>query len=113
MLNGCLVCYVKLLQLIQNSLTRAVIKAAKSCYITPILCSLHWLKKTEHIEYKLLSLTYNVLTPAEISTGFASWQRYCTAVMYWASAKLCGVEQRVAPPIFGRVAITLGIGPHF
>ena len=30
---------------------------------------------------------------------------------YWASAKLCGVEQR-APPIFGRAAITLGIGPH-
>ena len=25
---------------------------------------------------------------------------------------LCGVEQR-APPIFGRAAITLGIGPHF
>jgi len=31
---------------------------------------------------------------------------------YWASAKFCGVEQR-APPIFGRAAITLGIGPHF
>jgi len=30
----------------------------------------------------------------------------------WASAKLCGVEHR-APPIFDRVAITLGIGPHF
>jgi len=29
----------------------------------------------------------------------------------WASAKLCGVEQR-APPIFGRAAITLSIGPH-
>jgi len=28
----------------------------------------------------------------------------------WASAKLCGVQQR-APPIFGREAITLGIGP--
>jgi len=27
------------------------------------------------------------------------------------SAKRCGIEQR-APPIFGRVAITLGIGPH-
>ena len=26
--------------------------------------------------------------------------------------ELCGVEQR-APPIFGRAAITLGIGPHF
>jgi len=45
----------------------------------------------------------------QISTGFASWQRYCTAL--WASAKLCGVEQR-APATFGRVAITLGIGPH-
>jgi len=45
-----------------------------------------------------------------ISTCIASWQRYCTAVKYWASAKLCGVEQR-APPIFGRATIT-GIGPH-
>jgi len=41
--------------------------------------------------------------------AFASWQRYCTE--QWASAKLCGVEQR-APPMFGRAAITLGIGPH-
>jgi len=46
-----------------------------------------------------------------ISTGFASWQRYCTALWQWASAKLCGVEQR-APPMFGRATITLGIGPH-
>jgi len=49
--------------------------------------------------------------PLQISTGFASWQRYCTAVQYLASAKLCGVDQR-APPIVGRAAITLGIGPH-
>jgi len=27
-------------------------------------------------------------------------------------SKLCGVEQK-APPIFGRVAIMLGICPHF
>jgi len=39
------------------------------------------------------------------------WQHHCTALEQWASAKLCGVQQR-APPIFGRVAITLGIGPH-
>jgi len=32
--------------------------------------------------------------------------------LVWASAKLCGDEQR-APPIFGRAAITLGSGPHF
>jgi len=30
---------------------------------------------------------------------------------HWASAKLCGIEQR-ALPIFGRAAITLGMGPH-
>ena len=47
----------------------------------------------------------------QISTGFASWQRYCTALQQWASAKLCGFEQR-APPIFDRAAITLGNDPH-
>jgi len=48
-------------------------------------------------------------TPANFN-GFEAWQRYCTALQYWASAKLCGVEQR-APPIFGMAAITLDIGP--
>ena len=32
-------------------------------------------------------------------------------LLYWASAKLCVVKQR-ALPIFGRAAITLGIGPR-
>ena len=41
------------LQQIQNSLARTVMKAPKSCHITPILRSLHWLKITERIEYKL------------------------------------------------------------
>jgi len=36
---------------------RAVVKAPKSCHITPVLRSLYWLKITERIEYKLLSLT--------------------------------------------------------
>ena len=58
---------------------------------------------------EIVSLVWD--TPQLISTGIASWQRYCTAVKLWASAKLCGVEQR-APPIFGRADITLGIGPH-
>jgi len=48
---------------------------------------------------------------ASKSCALLYWQRYCTALEQWASAKLCGVEQR-APPIFGRAAITLGIGPH-
>jgi len=41
---------------------RAAVKALKSSHITPILRSLQWLKITERIEYKLLSLTYKVLT---------------------------------------------------
>jgi len=53
------------LQLIQNSLARAVVKAPKSCHITPVLRSLHWLKITERIKYKLLSLTYKVLTATQ------------------------------------------------
>jgi len=48
-------------------------------------------------------------------------QRYCTALQQRSSAKLCGAVQctrngitelsQRAPPIFGRAAITLGIGP--
>ena len=36
---------------------------------------------------------------------------HCTVLQQWASAKLCGVEQR-SPAIFGRSTITLGTGPH-
>ena len=55
------------LQQIQNSLARAVVKAPKSSHITPILRTLHWLKISERIEYKLLSLTYKVLTTTQPS----------------------------------------------
>jgi len=55
------------LQQIQNSLARAVVKAPKFSHITPILRCLHWLKITERIEYKLLSLTYKVLTTTQPS----------------------------------------------
>jgi len=52
-------------------------------------------------------------TPANFN-GFRSLAALLYAVyvlQQWASAKLCGAEQK-APPIFGRAAITLGIGPH-
>jgi len=48
-----------------NSLARTVMKSPKFCHITPILRSLHWLRITERIEYKLLSLTYKVLTTTQ------------------------------------------------
>ena len=53
---------IKRLQNIQNSLARAVTNTPKSSHITPVLKSLHWLKINECIKYKLLSLTYQVLT---------------------------------------------------
>jgi len=57
---------------------------------------------------EIVSLVWD--TPANFN-GFRVWQRYCTVLQKWASAKLCGVEQ-TAPPIFGRATITLGTGPH-
>ena len=50
------------LQQIQNSLALTFVKAPQSCHITPISRSLHWFRVTERIEYKLISLTYKVLT---------------------------------------------------
>ena len=43
-----------------NSLASNVFNTPKTCYITSLLASLHWLKIKERIEYKLLSLTYNI-----------------------------------------------------
>ena len=50
------------LQQIQNFFALAVVKVPKSCHIIPVLHSLHWLRVTECIKYKLLTLTYEVLT---------------------------------------------------
>jgi len=57
---------IKRLQNIQNSLARAVTRMPKSSHITPVLKSLQWLKINERIKYKLLSLTYKVLTTNQL-----------------------------------------------
>ena len=57
-------------QLILNSAARAVTKTPKFHHITPHLKSLHWLKITQRIQYKILSLTYKSLQynkPSSIS----------------------------------------------
>ena len=50
-----------------NCLALSVVTAPKSSHIivTPSLRSLHWLKINERIEYKLLSITYKVLTNSQ------------------------------------------------
>src|SRR6218665_3001939 len=53
------------LQAIQNSLARAVTKTPKHHHITPVLKKLHWLKIPERIEYKVISLTYNMLQSSQ------------------------------------------------
>jgi len=58
-------------------LARTVMKAPKSCHITPILRSLHWLRMTERIEsshfYKVLTTTQPPYLHNPIST-----QRPCS-----------------------------------
>ena len=56
------------LQLILNSAARAVTKTPKFHHITPHLKSLHWLKITQRIQYKILSLTYKSLQYNEPSS---------------------------------------------
>src|SRR6218665_947434 len=53
------------LQLIQNSLARAVNRTPRHHHITPVLKSLHWLKIPERIHFKVLSLTYNSLQSSQ------------------------------------------------
>src|SRR6218665_2200557 len=53
------------LQLIQNSLARAVTRTPRHHHITPVLKSLHWLKVPERIHFKVLSLTYNSLQSSQ------------------------------------------------
>jgi len=57
---------------------------------------------------EIVSLVWG--NPANFN-GFRVLAALLDSTLVVAPAKLCGVEQR-APPIFGRVAITLGIGLH-
>jgi len=57
------------LQHIENALARTVVQAPKFQHITPILKSLHWLKVSERIEYKIISLTYKILNTTQRYNG--------------------------------------------
>jgi hypothetical protein len=49
------------LQLLQNSTARLITKQFRSCHITPILRSLHWLPVDKWISYKILLLTFKYM----------------------------------------------------
>ena len=52
---------------VQNVLAWTVVQATKFQHITPILKSLHWLKVSERIEYKIISLTYKIINTTQPS----------------------------------------------
>jgi len=85
----------------QNSLVRTVMKAPKSCHITPILRSLHWLRITERIEYKLLSLTYKVLTTTQ-----PTYLHKLISVQRPRSTRSSSVVTLVRPPSSSSLKIT-------
>ena len=55
------------LQLVQNAAARLLTRAKKSCHITPILASLHWLPVQLRIHFKVLVVTFRGQAPAYIS----------------------------------------------
>jgi len=54
-------CQLGRLQLILNSSARAISKTTKFAHISPVLKNLHWLQIEQRIQYKVTSITYEVL----------------------------------------------------
>ena len=73
----------------------------KSTHITPILKSLHWLKVNERIEYKLLSLTYKVLTTAQ-----PSYLHNLISLQHPRSTRSSSVVTLSRPPTISYLKIT-------
>ena len=72
-------------QQFQNSLARAVVKAPKFSHTTaslPVLRSLHWLKITERIEYKLLSSSTKFSQPPNLHICITSSQFSLLAALW-------------------------------
>ena len=63
--NGLPITQIKRLQHIQNGLARAVTRTPKHYHISPVLKSLHWLKVIQRIQYKIISITHNLLNITE------------------------------------------------
>ena len=58
---------IKRLQKIQNALARTVTRTPKHHHITPALKSLHWLKVEHRIQYKIISITHNLIHKSQPS----------------------------------------------
>jgi hypothetical protein len=61
LLKGLPVYHIERLQRIQNTAARILTRTKKYQHISPIIRSLHWLRVSDRIEYKILSLTYKCI----------------------------------------------------
>ena len=58
------------LQSVQNAAARLIFGASQQVHVTPLLCSLHWLRMPEQIAFRLAVLVYRCLlgtAPAYLS----------------------------------------------
>jgi hypothetical protein len=70
-------CSIHKLQLVQNSLARAVLPSTKRYdHITPVLNKLHWLPISKRITYKIATLTFKTLQNQQPSYLFDLLQRH-------------------------------------
>src|SRR6218665_3361917 len=85
---------IQRLQLIQNSLARAVTRTSRHHDITPVLKSIHWLKIPERIHFKVLSLTYNSLQPSKLTYLRQLFTIRGVAVVEWLRSRPLDCEVR-------------------
>jgi len=50
------------LQRVQNAVARTVTATSKHEHITPVLAELHWLPVAARIDFKIATITFNLLT---------------------------------------------------
>ena len=60
-MSFCLV-FQKKPQRVQNAAARLLKNVGQFEHITPILFQLHWLPVAKHVEYKILLITYKILS---------------------------------------------------
>ena len=85
---------IQRLQLIENSLARAVTRTSRPYHINGVLKSLHWLEIPERTHFKVLSLTYNSLQPSKLTYLRQLFTIRGVAVVEWLRSRPLDCEVR-------------------
>ena len=100
-------------QQIQNALARAIIRTHKHSHITLALQSLHWLKVEQCLQYKIISITHNLLRISEStylrnlinikSTGKTSYH-FCVSPFHQSPPSL---NSPIVPSVISHLSVEL------